>query len=351
MKKTQWLKLLSTLLLSHLFLISPCQAAVVDKLVIFGDSLSDNGNLYAISSAAHKVIPLVPVVPMDPPYFKGRFSNGPVWNEILAQSMNIELANYAYGGAWVESVWDSRQVVPFDLGTQVNFYLVSAAQDFNKEKHLYVIWAGANDYVDGRSDAEYATTNTVAVIKKQIDWLIYYGAKQFLIFTIPDLSLIPEVAERGAEYAAAIGKLTTLHNEKVAAMIAAEKAEHPDLKFILSDISSYFSDVIEHPAKFNLEDTKTACYRGGYDMMLKLANIKEIEAAKEVKIDLINNASLRTAYYTSRLSALGEQPCKNPDKYLFWDHIHPTRIGHEIISVMAMGVLSENDITGPVKNN
>lgn len=350
MKKTSWLKAFSALLVSYLFLISSCQAAEIDKMVIFGDSLSDNGNLYAISSAAHKVIPLVPVVPMDPPYYKGRFSNGLVWDEILAQAMNVELANYAYGGAWVESVWDSRQVVPFDLNTQINFYLASATQDFNKEKHLYVIWAGANDYVDGRSDAEYATTNTVAVIKKQIDWLIYYGAKQFLIFTLPDLNLIPEVVEKGPVEAAAVGKLGALHNAKLAEMIAAEKAEHPDLTFILSDISDYFRDVIEHPAKFNLEDTKTACYRGSYDMMLKLANVREIAAAKEVKIDLINNASLRNAYYTSKLAAF-EQPCSNPDKYLFWDHIHPTRIGHQIISVMAMGVLAENNMVGPVKNN
>lgn len=327
--------------------MNACVAMTVDKIVIFGDSLSDNGNLYTVSSAAHKVISLVPIVPMNPPYFNGRFSNGIVWNEIVSQAMNMELANYAYGGAWAESVWNSGVVVPFDLATQVNFHVVHAARDFNKGKHLYVLWAGANDYVEGRKDPDYATTNTVETIKKQIDWLIYYGAKQFLVFSLPDLSKIPEVVWRGPDAAMAIGHLSQTHNEKLAAMVTEEQKLHPDLKFIFVDIAKPFTDIIEHPEKYNLKTSTDICYKGNYDLMLKMTNTREIEAAKEVKMDLIHNTSLRTAYLTAKMAEMGELPCQNPDDYLFWDHIHPTRIGHQIIATMVLSVLNANDIQGP----
>ena len=41
-----------------------------------GDSLSDPGNLYAATGGAQ---------PQSPPYYEGRFSNGPVWAETVAK--------------------------------------------------------------------------------------------------------------------------------------------------------------------------------------------------------------------------------------------------------------------------
>lgn len=348
MKKKQWLYLfgLTTYFIFILPSYAGSYAASIDKIILFGDSLSDNGNLYSISSAAHKIIPLVPVVPKDPPYFQGRFSNGPVWIENLTKIMNVELADYAYGGAWVEPAWDSKQLVPFDLNTQVNFYLATASRDFNKEQHLYIIWAGANDYTQGRSDAEYATTNTVSIIQKQIDWLIYYGAKNFLIFNVPDLGVVPEVADKGPEFATAISKMSQLHNDKMASMVASEKQRHPDLKFMLFDITQDFSDIINNPEKYRLKNTKEACYKGDYDLMLKLINSREIQAAKDVKIDILNNASLKEAYFTANLASLGQLSCDNPDEYFFWDHIHPTRIVHQVLSTLVLSALNENGIIG-----
>jgi phospholipase/lecithinase/hemolysin len=165
-------------------------AVQVDKIIAFGDSLSDNGNIYALTYAAHQVTSYMPIIPMGPPYYEGRFTNGPVWVELLAKSLQVPLIDYAYGGAWVESAWDSKQVVPFDLGMQVNFYLVAHAADFHKDKHLFAIWIGANDYVQGREQVDYATTNAIAAIQKQLEWLIYYGGKNFLLINVPDLSQI-----------------------------------------------------------------------------------------------------------------------------------------------------------------
>jgi GDSL-like Lipase/Acylhydrolase len=61
-----------------------------DQLVIFGDSLSDTGNL---SRALGGLFP-------PPPYFNGRLSNGPLWLEYLAPELGISnVANFAFAGS------------------------------------------------------------------------------------------------------------------------------------------------------------------------------------------------------------------------------------------------------------
>ena len=67
-----------------------------DRLVVFGDSLSDNGNLYLASGGTQ---------PPSPPYYQGRFSSGPVWTELLgfnAANFTGSVSgsiNYAFGGS------------------------------------------------------------------------------------------------------------------------------------------------------------------------------------------------------------------------------------------------------------
>ena len=56
-------------------------------LVVFGDSLSDNGNLFALTG-----FPL-------PPRWEGRSSNGPVYAEQLANFLHMNLDDRAFAGA------------------------------------------------------------------------------------------------------------------------------------------------------------------------------------------------------------------------------------------------------------
>ena len=70
------------------------------NLIVFGDSLSDMGN--GNNSA------IVSVVFSSPPYWKGRFSNGPVWIEHISDSYGLTTTfgdgtaqgdNRAFGGS------------------------------------------------------------------------------------------------------------------------------------------------------------------------------------------------------------------------------------------------------------
>lgn len=331
-----------------LALPSAFAATPIDKIILFGDSLSDNGNLFDISSKAHNVIPLIPVVPKSPPYFEGRFTNGKVWIEHLAIALNAELEDYAYGGAWIESVYDSHHLVPLDLDSQIGLYRVHAAFDQNKKNHLYVVWAGANDYVHDRADMEEATTRTVNILKSHIDLLIYLGAEHFFVPTIPNLALVPEVIEKGQDYMKRQEMMSKLHNQKLIAMLAEEQAAHPTLQFTMMDVSAVLEEVVKDPAKYNIKETKSACYTGSYSLRHQIAydNQAVLRAAEQYDLDLINNPQLHAAYVTGLLADSGVESCANPDEYLFWDQIHPTRVIHAVMAKLAEVSLHESGYEG-----
>ena len=79
----------------------PVGAEPISQVVVFGDSLSDNGTgFYAVTTAAAAAgVPGVFPVPFSPPYDSGRFSNGPVAVERLAQQLGAPLVDLAQGGA------------------------------------------------------------------------------------------------------------------------------------------------------------------------------------------------------------------------------------------------------------
>lgn len=339
-----------------LLLAQGVYAATFDRIIAFGDSMSDNGNIFHLTSTAHKVMPLIPILPKNPPYYEGRFSNGPVWIDDLVAAYDVPLEDYAYGGAWAEPLTDSKLIIPFGLNMQVNDYMARNILDSHTSEHLYVIWVGGNDYVQGRDDVDYATDKTVATIKNNIEWLVeYFGARNVMVLNLPNLSLVPEVKDEGPDTVQNVTDLVTKHNQKLKVMVEELSTDYqdkyPEAKIIFADVTGYFNDAYQSPEKYNLKNVKEACYGGGYSfarLSNKLIDMKEIKAAKERKIDILRSPSLRTAYVTSKLAGAGEKSCANPDEYMFWDHIHPTRVVHNLMALDAMQILEKNGLT-PLK--
>lgn len=98
---------------------SPTAAeAMPSTLYVFGDSLSDNGNLYAYTGQANPATGGL-AIPVAPPYAQGRFTNGPTYAERLWDALGFagDLApallggtNYAVGGARSRyHTFDARQ--------------------------------------------------------------------------------------------------------------------------------------------------------------------------------------------------------------------------------------------------
>src|SRR5579859_2122030 len=100
------------------------------KIVLFGDSLSDNG------SGIKQLFNTFPY----PPYSGGRFTNGPVWIEKIPSA---GLTDYAYGGATVNQTLVVEPGAP-SLAVQINDHLISNGGKAQLDT-LYVIMGGAND--------------------------------------------------------------------------------------------------------------------------------------------------------------------------------------------------------------
>ena len=76
-----------------------------NEIYAVGDSLSDSGGIYGLSSRALSLaadlginLPGLQPIPISPPYAR-RFSNGPVLPEITANLLGATLINFSFGGA------------------------------------------------------------------------------------------------------------------------------------------------------------------------------------------------------------------------------------------------------------
>src|SRR6516165_9035563 len=110
---------------------------LIGNLVIFGDSLSDTGNVAIATGGA---------IPNPALYFQGRFSNGPIWVDALAQELGEPAVrpslagglDYAFGGATVAF---QNQPPPFNafprVPQQVGQYLAGHTP---AAKDLMVVW-------------------------------------------------------------------------------------------------------------------------------------------------------------------------------------------------------------------
>jgi len=332
------------------------RAGQINKLVFFGDSLSDNGNLYSL---------LFHIIPKSPPYFQGRFSNGATWAENLGKyyyTKNFaDYKIYAYGGATaVFHMPSTRFLAPTLLELEVDRYLVDSIFS-NKSQALYSIWIGANDYLfDYNVDPDALTTKVVNKISWAIETLGYYGGKNFLIINLPDLSRIPKIRGSGAEDL--LHTFTLLHNQKLDAAIQKIKINHPDITITMISAYDLFTDVMDNPEKYNkkynlnVTNLSESCWKGGFvfkKTLLATEITKEIQrynAANntESSIDpqlvsdfITQTPELAEAFQLSQSYKMGNVPCANPDQYLFWDALHPTAIVHAILSQIAIEQLAK----------
>jgi phospholipase/lecithinase/hemolysin len=302
-------KILITILL---FFTIQAFAGPYSEIIFFGDSLTDNGNLYAS----------LKVIPKSPPYYEGRFSNGPTWAEYLTDDFNrqfqTEGINDAVGGATAIFHNPAKGALPYILKEEVTKYL---DHHVPKSDSLFVIWIGGNDYLDEkREDGVQLATEVVDGIQNNIKSLMSRHAQNFLIIDLPDLSKIPYIRKVSADRAERLCSLSQLHHVKIMDMVTKLQLENPQLKFIYLDAFHLFNDIIENLDAYNqkyhthLVNTTDACWEGGYVLQ------KDGSASLEVAMDVANS------------QAMGKKPCLSPDEYIFWDQIHPTTAVHHIVA-------------------
>lgn len=237
-------------------LITSLSSAIADdapfsELVVFGDSLSDTGNVYWATQFQ---------LPPSPVYFDGRFSNGPVWHEALAEWLGIAPAapsliggtNFAWGGAETGSGM-SLFGTP-NLGDQIGLYLSMSAP---QPRQLFVVAGGGNDILP--PGPIRAPEEIVANIVSHVETLVGAGAQSILVINIPALEKSPEITALGKDAAKAARKATRKANVLLKNAIRDLERDlkrsgfQGDIFFV--DVYRPWRALLAHPTFIGVEDT------------------------------------------------------------------------------------------------
>ncbi len=348
---------------------------VFKHLTVFGDSLSDNGNLYKYTFH---------MVPKSPPYFEGHFSNGPVWLENVLSTYwgntpgfetntdalgQKRLNDYAVGGAG--AIFSEKEVLPYTLWTELTDYLVRD-NGANIDSTLFMIWIGGNNYLRAPENVDELTSSVVEGVEKGVNRLIKHGASMIVIGNLPDLGYMPGSDRYGTKEIT--HQLSVTHNEKLAQMYQRLKQEHPNVNLIYMDAFSLFNDALTNPSAYGISDTEHPCYEGGFFFSPQLRGVmgngSPVNAAvsdETLKTYLINQAqeqnksvskatingylkntiireAILNGYYASNKKhqlITAEDSNSSCEGYLFWDHVHPTTQVHKHISKLFLDVVKE----------
>ena len=290
-------------------------ATPLNKMVVFGDSLSDNGNLYEYMK--HQL-------PVSPPYFEGRFTNGPVWVEILMKyyyptNSNAHLLDYAFGGAGVLEEDDGDDDELFTLRREIDSYFL-AHQDKADENSLYVVWIGSNNYLAVPDDPDKVLSDVSLGIQHGLQRLADKGAKHIMVVNVPSLGAIP--AARDFDAVEVLTYLAKEHNITLKKNVSDLQNQYPSIQWIYFDVNLVLDDMMLHPENYGFTNVTDTCYEevmNGYSSKNKSV-LKMVASIKpQVKKDACNG-------------------------YLFFDPVHPSAPAHQLMAERTKLLFDEEGI-------
>jgi len=256
------------------------------RIFVFGDSLSDTGNLFRLSDGFP-----------PPPYFKGRFSNGRLWVEQLADALDMSIApgdNYAVGGATTGhfNLNDGLggRAYPGLLDEVASFKATRSAAE--AKRALFMVWAGANDFflaLATGQDPEVLIGNGVGNTVQAIQQLRQAGARHIMVVNVPDLGLTPFAL--ALNIGSPLTQLSAAYNQVLnSALDSLASAGIPTIRV---DAFATLREMVAQPAQFGFTNV------------------------------------------TDQLIVVGG----DADEFLFWDIVHPTTKAHAVVAEVAADAL------------
>ncbi|GGA13244.1 SGNH/GDSL hydrolase family protein [Okeania sp. KiyG1] len=279
------------------------------QMFVFGDSLSDPGNTNGTRNGRR--------------YFERRASNGNVFADILAEScldldpvtyyrprrggVSSDGANFARGGN------DSGEKFGEQIDDFINDFL-DEGQSANSNA-LYTVWIGANDYIKETllgSDAESDGNPDIVVenIADAIRNLHGEGAEDFLIPNLPLFGFSPLATSRSESASERLNQLTDDHNQKLELKIAELEEELSEVTITLLDVDSIFNEILDNPSQLGFTNVTD-------NWLETVLDPSACNNAFDCDVDLAD-----------------------PDRYLFWDYLHPTKAFHKLVANEAISALN-----------
>jgi phospholipase/lecithinase/hemolysin len=264
------------------------KAPGIARMLVFGDSLSDTGNLVR---ATFGVVP-------NALYFEGRFTNGPVWDEHVANALGVPLESWATAGA--VTTGDAFPYIPAPVEAQVDAYL-ERVHGVVPNDALVVLWSGPNDYFQDRNEPR----RVVEALMALADRLLAAGARTVLMPEALKLSGLPATGDNPARDEQQDRRVLE-HNALFNARVVALRQKYPSAR-IATAIPQRFGNAIQEQHRLGIVDVKTACSTSG-------AFVWQADATKR---------------------------CSDPSRHFYFDGVHPTARVHCMYATAALVGLAD----------
>ena len=288
--------------------------ALFGSIVVFGTSLSDPGNAFALRGGTNTPPDylLDPFLVPSVRYARGghHFSNGATWIEQFARSRGLAgsvrpafnnggspATNFAVGAARAR-----EDGLNLNMPVQVEAFLQQSG-GIAPSDALYVIEMGGSDIRDalvayvtegGPAGAAAMLQQTNISIATAIATLYGAGARQFLVWRAPNVGLTPAIRRLDSVNpgAAFLAKLLTQGFNAALDGAVSQLAGLPGVSISRLDAEGILNALVTDETAFGLTDVTTACVAPG----------------------------------------LAPFTCQSPDEFLYWDGIHPTKAVHSILA-------------------
>lgn len=273
----------------------------IDRMVIFGDSLSDTINVYNGSYGT---------VPNHASWFVGHFSNGKVWHEYLAGSLNLP------GYVWATVNAESGEKPLFnDFDKQLDSFSAYLGKTENDDiaQTLFTVLFGGNDFIAGGKSPD----DIIAMYRVQLARLATMGAQHIAIFRLPDFSRIPHVATWTPAEKGALKNKSENFNQQLDRLLGELRTAYPKVNFFTVKLDSAFNDLLSESDKYGFVNTSESCL----------------------------NISASGISYATGIAV--KPTCKAANgAFVFWDTMHPTTKSHALLAEMIRETIVQHLTSG-----
>jgi outer membrane lipase/esterase len=294
-------------------------AGLFDNMVVFGDSLSDNGNL-DLSCIGSGQCPQLP--------FLMRFTTNPGQTGIenVADYFGVPMtpalaggADFAFGGAGVVNNSPGTPAGVPTLPTQLGMYLQATGGKADPNA-LYAVWGGANDVFYNVAMAQFglltpdqvqANLQTAAATELgMIQSLGQAGARYVMVFNLPNIGLTPSALAAGPQGAAQLTGLSLLYNNTLNTGLA-----NAGVNIIPVNSYAILNEIVADPSRYGFTNvTQPACTGG-------------------------DGSSFECLPAGTPGATVTYQP-GTESTYLFADGVHPTTAAHAMLAQYAESIIT-----------
>ncbi len=256
--------------------VCSAKASVYSAEYVFGDSLSDRGNLAELAGFNFP----------DPPSYHDSFTNGPVAVQDLARSFGLNAdpslwvtgfqdphdlfggasfmpgTNYAVAGATSAT----PSPLGIDLLDQVGAYSLFDHGTADPSA-LYVIMIGGNDVRNAALNGSGSAVDTALITAgvdaelAAISTLSSEHAKHFLVVNVPDVGIIPEFAQDNPTLAGAATADSQLYNIELAAGLSAiDPTLGPGASLDEFNLYNFDASIKANAASYGFTNTTDRCF-------------------------------------------------------------------------------------------